>query len=364
MKSIRLAAAFAMAAAMLASCSEEQSTFNIENVPGRCTLEGKIVYNQGTTYENGKFVYDYKPAANIAVTVTVNNREYNSSLEGESYFTTVTDENGAYSIEIPAPRGLISATVTTADFRTTQSIVKVENNKIVTSEQEVILRADKTFFNIHSEGIVLASLECTTCNTDNSFTGFSEYATLNGLIGQNIEYTVAPKLYYDEFTDLFGYTNGQLYYCFTGASKADLILNVTYPNQSGTFTYNTTTDNAGKFTFSVPVESFPASFSYTITVLPYDGKFTQYEAVTREMTNGNTFTDYVAHSLDGFYSQSSNETFYASYPVAAQTVSMESKAMVFSPYNNGQELYGYSASNFSSSSMWLDDLIEMLNSAN
>ncbi len=366
MKSIKIAAVAMAAAALLAACSEEQSTFNIENVPGRCTLQGKIVYNQGTTYENGKFVYDYKPLANTEVTVTIDNGAF-GSYAGESTFTTTTDEQGFYTIEVPAPKDDASVRVTTPDFITVRKVIKMINNKIQTVEEEVVLRGDKTFYDVHAQGIVLASFACIECNRDENYSGFNEYATISGTIGQNAEYKVNATPIRNEEGKLTSYLSASRYYVFVPAAGVDLIVTVSYPNE-GDFTYNATTDANGDFKLSIPVEGFPTSFSYSLTMMPYDGKFTHYEAVEREYTVtdyfGNeitrTYTDYTARTLTGYYAQEYDASFSANLPVAAQSAQCESKSIIFSPLDNGQDTYGYNKSVFSPGNMWLDELKAML----
>ncbi|MDE6196493.1 MAG: hypothetical protein K2F91_01340 [Muribaculaceae bacterium] len=359
MRSIKTLAAAFFAASLLVACSDEQTTFNIENVPGRCTLQGQIVYNQGTTYEGGKFVYNYKPVANSEVFVTVDNSGYGNGLTGETTFTTTTDEQGNYTIEIPAPSNSITATVKTADFLTERSVVEIVNNKVVTNTEEVVIRGYRTFSDIHSNGIRLASFVCTECNTDDSFSGFNEYATLNGTVGQNVEYKIAATPIRNLDKELIGYDDARVQYCFEPAAKVDLILKVNYTSGE-TFTYNTTTDASGNFSLQVPVAGFPAVFGYELTCVTYNGNFTHYEQVLRKGTNAfdneYTYYDYEARKLVGFYSQTfCTGTYYASYPVAAQVVSEDFKAMVFNPLNNGQELYGYSAGAFGEYNPWLED---------
>ena len=75
MKNLKTLSVMALTAAIMTGCSEEQTAFDINNVPGSATIQGTIVYNEGTTIENGRFAYDYRPAANLPVIVIVNNND-------------------------------------------------------------------------------------------------------------------------------------------------------------------------------------------------------------------------------------------------------------------------------------------------
>lgn len=364
MRSIKTLAMALMASALFVACSDEQSTFNIEEIPGRCAISGQIVYNQGTTYEDGKFVYNYKPLANAEVFVTVSNSDYDDDFSGNSVFTTTTDEQGNYSIEIPATSKNISATVTTADFLTERTVVEIVNNKVETKTETVVMRGYHSFSDIHSNGIRLASFVCTECNRDQDFNGYNEYASLTGTVGQNVEYKEAATARYDEDDHLLGYNDARIVRCFEPAGRADMVVTIKY-SDGNTFSYNTTTDNAGQFAIQVPVMGFPASFDYTVSLIPYDGKFTHYEAVEKEGENyyesTYRYTDYEAHTLTGYYAQQyCTSTYSAYYPVAAQVVDNDFKAMLFNPLNNGQDTYGYNKSSFSEYDMWLDDYKESI----
>lgn len=362
MKGLNTVAAAMFAAALLTGCSEDQTTFNVEDVPGRCTIEGKIVYNQGTTFENGQFVYDYKAAANMPVIVIVDNSDYDSKLSGVTTFNTTTDESGAYSIEIPAPLKSISATIRTADFQSTRSVVTIENNKVVTKSEDVVYRANETVSDVHSQGIVLANIVCTECNAADYANGFNEYATLKGTIGKNSEYYVAATPRFDYNDEIIGYDPARVIKCWVPAPKVDMVVTVNYGG-GVEFTYNTTTDANGDYTLKVPVNAFPANFDYSISAVTFDSKYTHYERYDHEYTNAygytDTYTDYRARSLDGFFTQQFQANYSANLPVAAQVESQKSKIMVFNPLNDGQDTYNYSASEFSPSNLWLSEILNV-----
>ena len=112
------------------ACSEDQTAFNIEKVPGRATVQGTITYNEGATVSGGKLSYSYKPAADLKVFITVDNSSYDDNLSGSTVFETTTDANGKYSLEIPVPDYNVNISVRTAQFKGTHSTVEKVNNKV------------------------------------------------------------------------------------------------------------------------------------------------------------------------------------------------------------------------------------------
>ncbi len=363
MKLLKYVALSGFGLLMLSSCSEDQSSFDIQKIPGRCFIEGVVKYNEGTTIENGKFSYTYQPAANLELTFVVQNGSY-GNLSGTSTFKTTTDAEGKYSIEIPAPLQNATVNIYTEDFKGVRTYITTENNQIVTKNEEVIYRGISST-SIHSEGIVYANFLCNPCSVNSPVEGFSQFATIKGKVGQGVEYKVDAQRLYDNANNFVGYSNAAAYYVFDGA-KVDMIVDVDYEGQ--TFTYNVTSSAAGEWSLQVPVAQFPASFTYTLTAVPYDANYTHYVPVDKPYTLTDrygvereySYIDYEAVSLKGFYSQKFNVNFSAAFPVAAQVCDSEAKLMVFQPLNNGQDTYNYNPNVYSQSNLWRSELIEQL----
>lgn len=361
MKITKWAAFAATGLLFLGACSEDQSTFNVENVPGRCQIEGVIKYNEGTTIENDHFAYNYKPAAGLEVTVTIQNSVY-GDLKGKSTFTAVTDAEGKYSIEIPAPTSNAEVNISTADFRGVRTFVTREDNKVVTKSENVIYRGT-TSAKVHSQGIVFANIVCTECSEDIAVNNMTQLATLKGKVGQGVEYKDPARKKYNENNDFVGYTDAKVYFVYEGA-KMDLIVQVSYKGKE--FTYNVTSGNDGEWSLQVPVYEFPATFNYTVSAMPYNSSYTHYEAqkITYKIDPSDvyerTYIDYAAKTLQGFYTQKYTASYGAEFPVALQVVSNDSKIMIFEPLNNGQDIFGYSAGSYSPNGLWRNELINNL----
>lgn len=374
MKSLKFFAAAACAALLMTSCSEEQSVFNVQNVPGRSILKGHVEYNTGTTLENGHFVYNYVPAANLDLKVIVDNSNY-GDYAGETVFTTTTDENGNYSIELPAPlENHSDITIQSSQFEGTYSTVQAINNQIQTVEETVVFGVyDSSDIYFLADGICIKNLECNVYTHEAIAEGFVLHSTLNGTIGRNSEFYVAPERKYNEDEKFIGWTNARVYNCFVPAPNADLLITVT--SSGRTFNYNATTDANGNYTLNVPVKSFPANYSYEVTIMPQNNStFTNYVAKTVEYNdptfepgeswdgtplepNKLSYTDYEAEKLDGWFAQNDEVSGYCNAQVAAKVNSMEAKALIFNTNNTETD---YNPNRFSSELSWKSEIEEML----
>lgn len=418
MKALKLAAIATVATLTLAGCSDEQSVFDVNAVPGRCTIEGQITYNEGTTLnsETGKFEYKFKPLADTQVKVRVANSAYNNGQTGYTYFTTTTDSEGNYAITVPAPENTVYGTVLVPDFKGTRSVVKKVNNKVDTKVENVIYYGDHQV-KVTAGHIEYANFRCTECGTEQTLNVYDKAATLKIRLGKGTEYTTPYKAVYSKFTDqetdeqteVFSYyQNGNLYYCYEPASKADVILTVT---QNGdTMTFNTTTDDNGEFSIDVPVIGFPTSFNYEVQVMPWDAEYTHYvdetlwyiqekgkfystqeeaqdayqaimdkyyaaleENPETEMPNvrsPRSFVQYVKaeKKIKGYFTQSLGVSGTANYPVASNVYTdLYGFCMVFNPFTNvaTDDRFGYTNSAFlnSNAKIWLSELIENLTNA-
>lgn len=344
----------ALATLLLASCSEEQTAFNIDSVPGKATVSGEIVYNAGTVLQDGNFVYNYQPAADIDVFVTVGNSGYKSDLEGNSVFITRTDENGHYSIEIPTGAdGSVSATVRTADFEGVMKVVERKNNTIASVEKPVVRWGKITLNGIRNHGIYYGNIDCSYREPQVLPSSYTNLAKIEGIYMCNVE-TVEPfeAIRDEETNEIIGYRDAQLTYDWAGFGAADLIFEVTYDGIGTTVSYNCTTAADGKYSLNVPVEEFPAGFSVNIKAMPKNGKFTTYEEVyvTRELSDGTEIEvrSYTAHQLDGYYAMANAAGNNISYEfeMSGLVKKNDVAGMLFHAFENDQDTYDYSESHW------------------
>lgn len=115
-KIIFIAASFLAALCTLPSCNKEQSSFSIEDVPGKAQITGSLYINYGKSYVNGTLVDRMAPAANMEVIARLSNNDFISGASGYTDYKTMTNINGEYSIKIPVLDKGVSVTVTVADI--------------------------------------------------------------------------------------------------------------------------------------------------------------------------------------------------------------------------------------------------------
>ena len=126
-------AMLSMVLVALVGCSKEQSSFNVEDVPGKAKVMGTLTYHAGYDQQGSKIVRD---AANIRVAVLVTNDDLKSGSEGCTTYETVTDLKGKYSIEVPALDGGVNVEIIPDPFF--ESYSEVVNN--IVSQEEVLYK--------------------------------------------------------------------------------------------------------------------------------------------------------------------------------------------------------------------------------
>ena len=332
------------------ACSEDQTAFDIEKVPGRATVQGTVTYNEGATVSGGKLSYSYKPAADLKVFITVSNSSFDDNLAGTTVFETTTDANGKYSLEIPVPDYSVNISVRTAQFKGTHSTVEKVNNKVTNVSKNVVY-GGRSSVELISSGYAYCDMVCTpTSYGENLPATFGETVTLKGRVGQNtIVYTPIELIEYYP-----GYQDARITKYFISAGGIDLIIKVNYNGES--FALNATTNSQGEYSILIPVTEFPASFDYEIEALPKVGKFTQYYSYRKGInTEYNTFdvTDYMNVQLNGWYGQSNNINRNATASVANDLKIAPDLYMIFEPYAD-QETHDYSGYSFEGSN-WLNN---------
>lgn len=349
-----------IAAFALSSCSEDQTEFNVSNVPGRAKISGTIVYNQGTTVENGRFAYNYKPLASHEVILEIPNSYYKSGAEGTAVYTTSTDANGKYSFEVPATNSTGSGTISIRPFESTTTSIKVVDQKPKAETKQAIFRADVDV-QIKARGLEIENFECVAYPVDVIPESFTKSVALKTVIGQNMEYKtpIAPR--YSNANVIIGYSDARIDKVWQPASGVDFVVEVRADKVE--FSVYGTTDSKGECTIQIPVEEIPASFTYSVNPVSYLGKFTHYvrgeKPVERKLPSGGVVSvyDYEAVTLDGYYKSSGNVSGTASYEFANFVQKAECKSMLFYVLP-GTDNEGYTAGGWSLTTPWLADFLE------
>lgn len=107
----------------LASCNdEEQSSLNIDDIPGKTTVIGHASYNAGYEkfndgWKNNQFV----PAKGKKVFFYMQFSSLDPNNSGSKIYETVTDNNGNYTIELPANNEGIEYSIKLESFEATKT---------------------------------------------------------------------------------------------------------------------------------------------------------------------------------------------------------------------------------------------------
>lgn len=109
----------AITVAMLGtSCSEDQTSLTIEEIPGTAKIMGQISYQTGTEWNATASSIDDKfaVAANKKVIIEITNSELKSGAQGITVYETTTDAKGNYEIEIPIAKPSMNVTIKAETF--------------------------------------------------------------------------------------------------------------------------------------------------------------------------------------------------------------------------------------------------------
>lgn len=295
-------AAFAMVAALFASCSEDQTSFDVDSIPGKAKIIGSLAYSEGTDLKDGKFNEIIKPAANKKVVFEIPNSSLspNSPAVGNSTFTTTTNAEGKFEISLPV---VTEATVTIkpADFTGSFSLVLVKDNKAVVDTFNVVNRVPSEQITIQPNQIFFADMRYVPIDAQQIEEGYNTTVALEGQIG------LGKLRYIAETTSNQEIPNSPY---FHGQEGIDAIVTVAYEEDHDDCvrSYNVTTRKDGKFNLDIPARSKDCTVTYLLETLPL--VVSDFSHYTRSISAG----EYIQENLSGLYNQydtftSSNETY-------------------------------------------------------
>lgn len=137
-------ATLALALVALTGCQKEQSSFDIEDVPGEAKIMGTLAYDAGQGYQNGTYTQIIKAAANVRVVAVVDNSTIHATATGKTVYETKTDANGNYTITVPAHyNGEVSVKVSADPFFDNYSkVIDVENGAPQFETKNVVFKLE------------------------------------------------------------------------------------------------------------------------------------------------------------------------------------------------------------------------------
>ncbi len=357
MKYLKIMMWAACATLMLTSCSEDQTSFDTSKMPGKATISGKVVYNQGTTIaEGGKFSYDYVPAAKLVIYAEVPNSYYMDGAVGYTTYTAETDEEGNYSFSIPMGVKEATVTIRTQPFESTTTSVEIVDQKLETVTKQVIFKGSGEvkvkWHDLEVRNITLTSVDC-----DKSPESYKYTVPMEIKIGKNMEYLNPIKEIRSTITGaITGYSDASVEKVWTPAGNVDFVMTV------GDMTLNGTTDANGICRLDIPVKEIPANVSYSIKPVSYTGSFTHYVSIQeiKILPSGHevTVTNYTREELNGYY-DANNDAFEGNvhYEFASFLQKVEAKGMLFH-ITPGSDAHGYTESGWYDSTLWLSEYLE------
>lgn len=336
----KLFIAVATTAVAVSSCSEDQTSLSANDIKGKAKIKGIITFNEGQSYQNGKFTEIIKPYAQDTVFVKIANSSLDPDGQAAGYTTYIalTDENGQYEVEVPAvdrQEGTKVTVQTKPYVGTRYMLVSWEDEKPVFEAQEVIFKGNFTE-TVHPYDIVLKDVLC-GFTTRNSEVGYPETVELQVKVGQNgyeNDYSstgTAP-------TSIFKLTSG-----------IDVVIKVQYDtDEDGDGNddirlYGATTNNSGYAIFSIPSkEATWSNVSITTKVASYTANsFNYYNSRSGFVMIGQGMYNQVNSSLNE--QPEGITSTYDFTPVSAPVVPVK---MLFKPFDNAENQNIYDSSDW------------------
>ena len=308
-----------LAVMAMASCSKEQSSFNIEDVPGKAKIMGTLSYDAGQSYINEEYAQLIQGAAGVRVKAQISNSSFKSNSTGYTTYETKTDENGNYTIEVPAvPDGTSVEIIADPFFATYSEVVGIENNKAQIENREELFKVSST--NVYMRPDDIEIYDAMYYFTERAVNEADKYiATFIVKVGQGYHRVTMNEN--NEQTIVRGYTPVN--------NKDILVRNL----DNGKYYAATTTMN-GEATFKIPTANKAWQKSIKIEVIGYiDGAYNFHK---REWNPTNYEYEINSYSLKGVFKMYEDDKYWEiSYDGIAGVPAPECKVrMIFQPFEN------------------------------
>lgn len=293
MKTIfKAAMLFASALVIFSSCLKEQSSLELENIPGQAKITGKVVLYEGTDLVDGAYVSLKSPAADKEIIVKVDNGSYLTGQPNYTYtdYKAKTNEEGYFEVNIPATDGTVHYKIMAPSFVGEFTKVKgAENGEIVLEKVDGVYNVDLKEYQTTAGAIERKYIEYVHTEADKGWE-FKTTVSLKAYVGKcwPAPTEVNEKDFQDD-SDSYRY-NGKI----LAAEKVNLILDVTYTDSKYEAADGTqheeklvvTSDKDGFVEFKIPVEAVTDKVNLSIGAEEHLGTedFTYYTCVTNAET--------------------------------------------------------------------------------
>ena len=324
-----------LAVVAMIGCSEEQSAFNIEDIPGKAKIMGTFTYDAGQSYTSGVYAQQIKGASGVLVKAQISNSSIKGNSTGYTIYETTTDQEGNYSIEIPAVLSGTSVEIIAVPFFATYSeVVGVNNNIPEIKDQEVLFKAQSKTETVKPDDIkiydaIYSHIERNVNEADKNTAKFIVK------VGQGYHSKKKNEDYEDVVERDYKTVSGK---------------NILIQDQSNGKYYGATTNSNGEATFMIPTKNKDWKKSISIEVPGYVEN--NYKFYTREWDNNNSeykINSYILRGVFKMYNEDKNRTI--SYDGIEGVPTPVCKVrMIFAPFEE-EDNHGYSWSNLS----WVDE---------
>lgn len=244
-KLLKISALLMAVAIAFSSCTKEQSSMNIEDIPYKATLKGCLVYDMGQSYSNGKYVQMIKPASGVKVTVRVENSQLDPRglAQGYTVYADTTDANGQYEVEVPSTSNGVTVKVKPETFTGTYSEVEsISNGTPVMKQSEVYYEVTEKTVTIVPGDLAVCDAVYTSKNRSAFDQSYDYNLSLQVITGQN---NYEKK--YDKEAGKYVAKRD-----YVPAKNVDITIDVEYESEVKTFM--ATSNNDGIATFFIPAK--------------------------------------------------------------------------------------------------------------
>ena len=283
---VKAAMLFAVALLAFSACLKEQTSLSIEDIPGKAKVMGKLMIDEGQTYEGNKFVQLKKPAANMELVLKVKNSSLDpdGTAAGWTDYPVTTNEEGLFEVEIPAVDDGVQYKVVAASVFGKRYFIAdevISNGQILTKEVDCVYDYDSGVKTVTpgKTDVISAVYTYKTFETGISFT---QYADMKVAVGFG-----KPKYVKDPDEDFSVTGKGEHKGDVVAGAGVDIIVSVDYKDagvDDETYKFGATTGEDGVAVLSIPCISKKtlADASISVKVLDCAGKndFVYYEKVS------------------------------------------------------------------------------------
>lgn len=323
----------ALAAMLFVGCAKEQSSFNVEDIPGKATIMGSYHYNAGQDYSFGEYIQLIKPLANHTVYAQVYNSSIKDNSKGYTVYETVTDADGNFTLTVPATLDGVKVDVYPKPFIGKHGVVVgVEYGDPVIENKDVVYTATtKTYLSMKSNDIEFYDGLCNIKSERNDADDYPYAWTFTVSVREGSY----EKSYNSETYDY----EVKKYW----ASKSGIDVKAVVDN----LTYYATTNNNGVAKFVIPAKEASGTTNVTASIKPYIYK--SYKYYYSEYNS--SIRDYEVKL--GYIAEGSFDMWNGTNTVSSINKKITIKdlkgitppdihaRLVFTPFDTVEETYGY-----------------------